>query len=116
MQAEDHVKGGSCIQLATCLARKCQSALCLSQGERVSFQSCLLLITNEPFSFFFRWLYINCVNFQQIKQDENEAAVRMLPSRLNELDSLEGCERQKELVVGLVAGNFFDWGAREVVK
>ena len=70
----------------------------------------------NQFCFLFRWLYKSCGKFQQIKQDENEAAVRMLPARLNELDSLEGCERQKELAIGLVAGNFFDWGAREVVK
>lgn len=52
----------------------------------------------------------------QVKQNENEAAVRSLPSRLNELDNLTGKERQVELIVGLIAGNYFDWGAHEVVK
>ena len=42
--------------------------------------------------------------------------MRVLPARLNELDGLEGYEKQKELIFGLVAGNFYDWGAHEVVK
>jgi len=101
------------------------------RGEkfRVQFLNRIKILRDQPYKFGFltvrtlldtREQFLNAFGFYdpylQIKQDENEAAVRMLPSRLNELDSLEGCERQKELVVGLVAGNFFDWGAREVVK
>lgn len=51
----------------------------------------------------------------QIKQSENEAALSQLQERLNYLDSLTPKEREVELVVGLLAGNMFDWGARAVV-
>lgn len=53
--------------------------------------------------------------FQQ-KRLENEAALRLLPSRLSQLDALEWRERQEALVTGLLAGNVFDWGAKEVAR
>jgi len=34
---------------------------------------------------------------------------------LEELDSLDLEERQKELIMGVLAGNTFDWGAKETV-
>lgn len=43
-------------------------------------------------------------------------AVKLLHSRLVELDGISEEIKQRELVIGLLAGNFFDWGAYEVVK
>lgn len=51
--------------------------------------------------------------FQQ-KRLENEAALRLLPARLSHLDALSWRERQEALITGLLAGNVFDWGAKEV--
>ena len=50
-----------------------------------------------------------------MKQCENEAALSQLGERLNYLDSLSVEDRYKELVVSVLAGNMFDWGARAVV-
>lgn len=38
-----------------------------------------------------------------------------LQERIKELDSLDPQERSKELVMGVLAGNTFDWGAKETV-
>lgn len=38
-----------------------------------------------------------------------------LQDRLKELDKLDLKERQKEIVMGVLAGNTFDWGAKETV-
>uniref|UniRef100_T1INC0 4'-phosphopantetheine phosphatase n=1 Tax=Strigamia maritima TaxID=126957 RepID=T1INC0_STRMM len=51
--------------------------------------------------------------FQQ-KQFENESALRSLSARLAYLDSLPWGEKQEALITGVLAGNVFDWGAREV--
>lgn len=48
-------------------------------------------------------------------QKENESALELLPERLQYLDGLGAEERAIELVRGVLAGNVFDWGAREVV-
>ncbi|XP_050042906.1 4'-phosphopantetheine phosphatase isoform X2 [Dermacentor andersoni] len=53
--------------------------------------------------------------FQQ-KRMENEAALQLLPSRLSQLDAMGWRERQEALVTGLLAGNVFDWGAKEVAR
>lgn len=53
--------------------------------------------------------------FQQ-KRVENEAALRLLQERLTQLDALGWRERQGALVEGLLAGNVFDWGAKEVAR
>ena len=50
----------------------------------------------------------------QQKQQENEEALKMLSERLATLDAMESEERQLSLVKGLMAGNVFDWGAKEV--
>lgn len=39
-----------------------------------------------------------------------------LPQRLAKLDKLSGYEKQFEIIEGILAGNVFDWGAKEVVK
>lgn len=46
---------------------------------------------------------------------ENECALALLGSRLNLLDQLPDQERNCELVNALLAGNMFDWGAKDVV-
>lgn len=51
-----------------------------------------------------------------MKQKENEAALLNLSQRLDALDKLTGDQKQIELIEGILAGNVFDWGAREVVK
>ena len=48
------------------------------------------------------------------KQEENEAALKGLASRLKYLDALEFQDRQARLIEGILAGNVFDWGAKEV--
>lgn len=58
---------------------------------------------------------LNTLFFQQ-KQQENEFALRSLPDYLDHLNSLSWEQRQHALVAGLLAGNVFDWGAKEVVK
>ena len=45
---------------------------------------------------------------------ENEHALRQLAPHLQALDTLSTDERNLRLVKGLMAGNVFDWGAKEV--
>ena len=52
----------------------------------------------------------------QVKQQENEAALLLLSERLKELDALPWEKRQCALVEGILAGNVFDWGAKEVAE
>ncbi|XP_024937354.1 pantothenate kinase 4 isoform X2 [Cephus cinctus] len=49
------------------------------------------------------------------KKIENENALKHLPDRISALDKLEGAEKIKALVLGVLSGNMFDWGAQEVV-
>ena len=51
-----------------------------------------------------------------MKQEENEAALLLLSKRLKELDALPWERRQQALIEGIIAGNVFDWGAKEVAK
>ena len=51
-----------------------------------------------------------------MKQQENEAALLLLSERLKELDALPWEKRQCALVEGILAGNVFDWGAKEVAE
>jgi len=48
------------------------------------------------------------------KQFENKTALAILPSRLQELQEMDWQSRQVELALGFLAGNVFDWGAKEV--
>ncbi|XP_014245904.1 pantothenate kinase 4 isoform X2 [Cimex lectularius] len=50
-----------------------------------------------------------------VKQNENEAALAQLQDRLQHLDKLPLKELEHELVLGLLAGNMFDWGAQAIV-
>lgn len=54
-------------------------------------------------------------NLQQ-RQQENDYTLTMLKNRLNELDQMEVNVRHKELIVSFLAGNIFDWGAKEIAK
>jgi len=48
------------------------------------------------------------------KQVENNTALALLSDHLQSLQSLDWKLRQERLVVGFLAGNIFDWGAKEV--
>ncbi|GAB6026236.1 Pantothenate kinase 4 [Chamberlinius hualienensis] len=50
------------------------------------------------------------------KHLENEKALKLLPNWLKSLSSLDWISKQEALVCGVLAGNVFDWGAKEVVK
>ncbi len=52
--------------------------------------------------------------YMRQKRYENEQALSLLPARLAALAALDWGERQKQLAVGVLAGNVFDWGAKEV--
>lgn len=54
--------------------------------------------------------------YAEVKQEENEAALLLLSKRLKELDALPWEQRQIALIEGIIAGNVFDWGAKEVSK
>lgn len=54
--------------------------------------------------------------YLQQKKMENEYALKLLKDHLEMLDKLEYDGRQEALVRGFLAGNVFDWGAKEVVK
>jgi len=54
--------------------------------------------------------------YAEVKQQENEAALLLLSKRLKEVDALPWERRQRALIEGIVAGNVFDWGAKEVAK
>lgn len=58
---------------------------------------------------------IQLLNKFQQKRTENEYALTCLQKRLEELDSLDVEKRQEELIMGVLAGNTFDWGAKETV-
>uniref|UniRef100_A0A1I7ZER0 4'-phosphopantetheine phosphatase n=1 Tax=Steinernema glaseri TaxID=37863 RepID=A0A1I7ZER0_9BILA len=51
------------------------------------------------------------------KQIENELAVRELPNVLRIIDAIDNVrDRQIAVCKGILAGNVFDWGAKEAVK
>jgi type II pantothenate kinase len=54
--------------------------------------------------------------YAQQKRDENEHALQLLAARLSQLDAMQWADRQLQLVEGLLAGNVFDWGAKEVAS
>lgn len=45
---------------------------------------------------------------------ENEQALKQLARRLKMLDCLTVEEKHMQLILGILAGNVFDWGAKEV--
>jgi len=48
------------------------------------------------------------------KQLENKAALALLPAYLEKLAMMDWKQRQESLALGFLAGNVFDWGAKEV--
>ncbi|XP_076052846.1 4'-phosphopantetheine phosphatase isoform X2 [Oratosquilla oratoria] len=54
--------------------------------------------------------------YLQQKKMENENALKMLQCHLQYIDGLPWKEKQEALVRGVLAGNVFDWGAKEVVE
>ncbi|CAB3381568.1 Hypothetical predicted protein [Cloeon dipterum] len=48
------------------------------------------------------------------KKQENEIAMALLPQRLQHLDKMSEINRRTELIRAILAGNMFDWGAKEV--
>lgn len=42
--------------------------------------------------------------------------MRHLHDRITILDKLKGVEKIKELIIGVLSGNIFDWGAKDVAK
>ena len=48
------------------------------------------------------------------KQLENKAALASLPAYLDCLQNMDWRQRQEALALGILAGNVFDWGAKEV--
>ncbi|KAK0087884.1 hypothetical protein PV325_013873 [Microctonus aethiopoides] len=53
--------------------------------------------------------------YLEIKKKENEDALSYLENRLNDIDKFTGSEKIRALILGVLAGNMFDWGAKEVV-
>lgn len=50
---------------------------------------------------------------RQQKQMENEAALLLLSDHLAELDALPWRQKHETAATNLLAGNVFDWGAKE---
>ena len=48
------------------------------------------------------------------KQLENKQALGLLPAHLEYLAGLDWDQKQEQLAMGFLAGNVFDWGAKEV--
>jgi len=52
--------------------------------------------------------------YRLAKQRENEAAMKLLPALLEELDTLDEIPRIRRIIEGVFAGNIFDLGATEL--
>ncbi|XP_043676173.1 4'-phosphopantetheine phosphatase isoform X2 [Vespula pensylvanica] len=48
------------------------------------------------------------------KKKENEEALKHLKDRIIVLDNLDGVEKLRALILGVLSGNMFDWGAKDV--
>uniref|UniRef100_A0A8C7JZJ0 4'-phosphopantetheine phosphatase n=1 Tax=Oncorhynchus kisutch TaxID=8019 RepID=A0A8C7JZJ0_ONCKI len=55
-----------------------------------------------------------CLHLPQIKQRENDMALKYFQKAVKSLEELSWEQRQFALVRGLLAGNVFDWGAKAV--
>lgn len=42
--------------------------------------------------------------------------MKLLRDRIAVLDKLEGAEKIRALILGVLTGNIFDWGAKDVAK
>ena len=54
--------------------------------------------------------------YRNTKARENEAALKLLPALLRELDAMSDAERPARLVEGVFAGNIFDLGATQTLE
>eukprot|EP00794_Sanderia_malayensis_P002825 gene2825-3265_t len=92
------------------------------QNFKLQFLNRMKILRDQPFKFGqltvrslldTREQFLNafgfCDPYLQIKQEENETALSLLPDRLKTLDSLSKDELQLEVITGLLAGNVFDW-------
>lgn len=50
--------------------------------------------------------------YEDVKKQENESALLVLPDLLAEIDSLNDDERLLAIIEGVLAGNIFDWGSQ----
>jgi len=50
--------------------------------------------------------------YRDVKKQENQSALLVLPDLLAEIDSLNDDERLLSIVEGVLAGNIFDWGSQ----
>jgi type II pantothenate kinase len=50
------------------------------------------------------------------KENENAAALKVLPDLLAELDGMDEADRLLSLIEGVLAGNIFDWGSQACVE
>ena len=50
--------------------------------------------------------------YEDVKKQENESALLVLPDLLQEIDGLEEDDRLLAIVEGVLAGNIFDWGSQ----
>ena len=104
----------------------CEAKFCLCRFKD-KFLSRLLMIESQPFAFgnltvrSLLDMREHCLmefDFHDVylkqKQLENKAALSLLPSYLEKLQSMEFKDRHEELALGFLAGNVFDWGAKEV--
>ena len=61
-----------------------------------------------------KWGFID--PFADLKRRENEKMLPLLPGICREIDSLQGHEQFKAIILGLFAGNIFDMGADATAK
>jgi len=59
--------------------------------------------------------YVSLDPYKQIKEKENAIALEHLPLRLKKLDTLSPEQRLRDIIDGILAGNMFDWGAKDVM-
>ena len=105
------------------LSEKILGQVQIFQDQKILLSHCSFLACNfliklpsrpkKQFQFTKVWGSYHTYILQQ-KQFENEQALKHLRETLTELDSLSWEDRQMALVKGLLAGNVFDWGAKEV--
>ena len=50
--------------------------------------------------------------YEDVKKQENQSALLVLPDLLAEIDSLNDDERLLSIIEGVLAGNIFDWGSQ----
>ena len=113
--------------VARCLANDAHSADVQERADSFNnvFQAHLSRLREEPAAygrigladlFEMREECLRFFNFHdlyvEVKKQENESALLVLPDLLQEIDSLGDDERLLAIVEGVLAGNIFDWGSQ----